>query len=282
MKKLNEAADTIGVREKQQSAGIQSVEIGMSVLDAFVRRSSAMSLKQVCQALDMAPSKVHRYLVSFVRCGMLTQFGANGLYDLGPAARRIGLTAMGRLDSFAAASKELLWLRDTTGHTVCLSLWGDAGPTMVRWETGSWPLFWSIRVGSVLPLRGSAIGNTFLAHLPQLLTEPILKHQRQFSGLTRQRSIPSNEELEKIRASPSIHLRSAVMADIDAIAAPTFNGEGKLSSVICLLAPHHALAGAAATRCCRDVEEAARRVSYELGYDPTRPQETAIVSRSRR
>lgn len=269
MGKLNDVADTTDLREKQQSAGIGSVEIGMRVLDVFARSASAMSLKQVCQALDMAPSKAHRYLVSFVRCGMLTQFGANGLYDLGPAARRIGLTAAGRLDSFAAASKELFWLRDTTGHTVGLSVWGDAGPTMVRWETGSWPLYISIRVGSTLPLRGSAIGNTFLAHLPRLLTESVLKRQQELAGLTDEKGIASSEELEKIRASPSIHLQSAIIAGVDAITAPTFDGEGNLSSVISLLAPHQSLAGAAGIRCRRNVEEAARRVSYELGYAPT-------------
>jgi DNA-binding IclR family transcriptional regulator len=266
----NESGDIVAVPKKPQPAGIQSVEISIGILDAFAQRSSPMSLKQVCQALDMAPSKVHRYLVSFVRCGMLTQFTSNGLYDLGPAARSIGLAAMGRLDYFVAASRELLWLRDTTGHTACLSVWGDSGPTMIRWEEGEWPLFWTIRVGSVLPLSGTAIGNTFLAHLPSQVTEPVLKSHRQFSALKREASLPSKKELMEIRASRSIYLQSAVMNEIDAIAAPTFDRGHNLSSVICLLAPHHALAGSEAQRCRRHVEEAAHRVSYELGYDPAR------------
>lgn len=260
-----------GGGDRQQSAGIQSIEIGMSVLDVFAGSSSAMSLKQVCQALGMAPSKVHRYLVSFVRSGMLTQFGANGLYDLGPGARRLGLTAMGRLDTFAVASKELFWLRDVTDQTVSLTIWGDAGPTLVRWETGSLPLLMSVRVGSVLPLGESAIGRMFLAHMPKMITQPVLKRQRQLAGLKGERPSLSDEEIEEIRSAASIHLSSAMIAGVDAVAAPVFDAAGSLSSVISLLAPHQALVGAEAARLRRHVEEAARRVSYELGYVPSRP-----------
>lgn len=268
----NAEDDTDPRPERQQSAGIQSVEIGMSVLEAFARSNSAMSLKQVCQDLDMAPSKVHRYLVSFVRCGMLTQFGANGLYDLGPTARRLGTTAMGRLDSFAAASKELFWLRDTTDQTVSLSVWGDGGPTLVRWESGSTPLLISLRVGSILPLAESAIGRLFLAHMPRATVQPILKRQRQLAGLKGDHPGLSDEEMAEIRGARSIHLVSAMIANVDAVAAPVFDADGALSSVICLLAPHNVALGSAAPRLCRDVEEAARRVSYELGHvasDPT-------------
>ena len=247
----------------------------MNVLDAFASSSSAMSLKQVCQALGMAPSKVHRYLVSFVRSGMLTQFGANGLYDLGPSARRLGLTAMGRLDVFAAASKELLWLRDTADQTVCLTIWGEAGPTLVRWETGSVPLLMSIRIGSVLPLGESAIGRVFLAHMPKIMTQPILKRQHQLAGLKAERPGLSEDELERIRSSPSIYLSSAMIAGVDAVAAPVFDAGGNLSSVISLLAPHQALIGTASARLCRQVEEAARRISYELGHLPKRTPKLA-------
>lgn len=251
--------------ERQKSVGIQSIEIGMRVLEAFARSSTAMSLKQICDELGMAPSKVHRYLVSFVRSGMLSQMGPNGLYDLGPTARRLGLTAMGRLDVFAAASKELLWLRDTTDQTVCLSIWGDGGPTLIRWESGTVPLLMSIRVGSILPLAESAIGRLFLAHMPPASVSEVLARQRRLAGLKGEVPTIKEGELEKVRNSPSIHLVSAMIANVDAIAAPVFEADGSLSSVICLLAPHHAAEGDRAGQLIRSTEEAARRATYELG-----------------
>lgn len=250
---------------QRRSAGIQSIEIGMRLLDVFGGSGSALSLKQVSEAAGMAPSKVHRYLVSLVRSGMLIQLGPNGQYDLGPNARRLGLTAMGRLDPFAIASKHLLQLRDDTGHTVCLTVWGDSGATLVRWESGATPLPVSLRVGSSIPLADSAIGRLFLAHVPRLVTEPVLKRQSSAVPHARKGAI-AEDELAKLRRQPSLHLASAMIAGIDAVAAPVFDSLGSLSSVICLLAPHHAMAGAARKRIRLQVEQAAQRVSWELGH----------------
>ncbi|MCJ8159020.1 IclR family transcriptional regulator [Sphingomonas sp. LaA6.9] len=254
---------------KTQSAGIQSVEIGIKVLDVFAGSTSAMSLKQVCEASGMAPSKVHRYLVSFVRSGMLIQFGPNGLYDLGPTARRLGLVAMGRLDSFAIASKHLLLLRDTTGHTVCLTIWGDSGPVLVRWENGSAPLMVNLRVGSSMPLTESAIGRLFLAHMPPVVTQPVLKRQKQMASADAGAPSLSDRELEEVRAARTVHLSSALIAGVDAVAAPVFDAQENLSSVICLLASHEALRGRGSAKVISAVEETARRISYELGYGLT-------------
>ena len=49
-------------------------------------------------------------------------------------------------------------------------------------------------------------------------------------------------------------------------AAPVFDSLGELSSVICLLAPHHVMNGTATRKVRAQVEQAARAVSRELGY----------------
>lgn len=250
---------------RRRSAGIQSIEIGMRLLDVFAGSPSALTLKQASEAAGMAPSKVHRYLVSLVRSGMLVQLNPNGAYDLGPNARRVGLTAMGRLDPFATASKHLLQLRDDTGHTVCLSVWGDGGAVLVRWEAGAVPLPVSLRVGRSMPLADTAIGRLFLAHLPRLVTEPVLRRQHE-PGVRPAKSVLADDELAKLQRAASVHLASAMIANIDAIAAPVFDSLGELSSVICLLAPHHVMNGTATRKVRAQVEQAARAVSRELGY----------------
>ncbi|WP_421838824.1 IclR family transcriptional regulator [Novosphingobium sp.] len=251
---------------ESQSTGIQSVEIGMAILDAFVESSSAMSLKQVSLATNMAPSKVHRYLASFVRSGMLVQVATNGLYDLGPKARRLGLAAMGRLDAFSVATNGLLKLRDLTGHTVCMTVWGQGGPIMVRWESGREPLIVNLRIGSSIPLLDTSIGHTFLAHLPKSITQPALALQQQLAGAETERKFPSDEELERIRANRSIYTMSALIEGVDAIAAPVFEGPDRLFSVITLAAPHRSLKGSQLGRIRQQVEAIAREVSAELGY----------------
>lgn len=251
--------------ETTQSAGIQSVEIGMVVLNAFAESSSAMSLKQVSLMTGMAPSKVHRYLASFVRTGMLMQGATNGLYDLGPTARRLGLAAMGRLDTFTIASNGLFKLRDLTGHTVCMSVWSDNGPILVRWESGQEPLVLSLRIGSSIPLMDTSIGNTFLAYLPSSVTQPIVALQQKLSGSKPARKSLTATELEQIRSSRSILATSALISGVDAISAPVFEAPDRLSCVITLAAPHRLLTGAKLQKARQCVETIAREVSVELG-----------------
>ena len=53
--------------------GIQSVEIAMTVLDAVESGGIPVSLTQIAKATEMTPSKVHRYLVSLSRAGLVAQ-----------------------------------------------------------------------------------------------------------------------------------------------------------------------------------------------------------------
>lgn len=61
----------------------------------------------------MQPSKIHRYLSSFVRTGFVQQT-ESGEYELGPALRRLGFLAIRQ----CALSSRLLCHRDC-GVTLC-------------------------------------------------------------------------------------------------------------------------------------------------------------------
>src|ERR1700704_4775305 len=117
--------------------GIQSVEIAMTVLEALERGAGPMTLTQVAEGCGMQASKVHRYLVSLGRAGLVSQSPRSGRYDLGPSMRRLGAEALRRMDEVGLASEYLPGLRDRTGHAVGLFVWGEHGPVLVRAEHGS-------------------------------------------------------------------------------------------------------------------------------------------------
>ena len=76
---------------EKERAGIQSVEVGFSLVEALAQASGPLMLKDVAAAAGMSAAKAHRYLVSFQRIGLVTQDERNSRYDLGPAALKIGL-----------------------------------------------------------------------------------------------------------------------------------------------------------------------------------------------
>ena len=83
--------------------GIQSVEVGGTLLQALVRHGGPMMLKDLAADAGMPAAKAHPYLVSFGKLGLIEQDPASGRYGLGPFALQMGLTALHALDPLKAA-----------------------------------------------------------------------------------------------------------------------------------------------------------------------------------
>ena len=153
------------------------MERAATVLLALEDAAGPIGLTQLAARCGMQPSKVHRYLVSLCRVGMVTQVPSSGLYDLGPTTRRLGAESLRRMDEVGIASEHLAGLRNQTGHAVNLAVWGDNGPIVIRWEYGSYALPITVRIGATLPLLTSSVGRVFLSLLPDSLTRPIIRRQ---------------------------------------------------------------------------------------------------------
>ena len=58
--------DSSAQTERTSSGGVQSLDLALRVLAELARGAGAMNLKDIAHACDMPPSKVHRYLSSFL------------------------------------------------------------------------------------------------------------------------------------------------------------------------------------------------------------------------
>jgi DNA-binding IclR family transcriptional regulator len=246
--------------------GIQSVEIAMTVLQALERGLGPMSLTQIAGACAMSASKVHRYLVSLGRVGLVAQSRSSGSYDLGPAMRRLGIEALRRMDEVGLASEHLSGLRDRTRHAVNLAVWGDNGPVIVRWDYGCYALPITVRVGATMPMVSSSIGRVYLAHLPETLTEPVLRGELE-SG--RRTELPAGE-LARIRTEvlrEGYALTSGgVIPGVASVAAPVFTGAGPLPLAVGVVLPAREATDAAVADLATVLLATTRTMSAELGH----------------
>lgn len=151
--------------DEARHRGVQSVEVAVTVLRALALAGGPLQLSDLAARVGMAPAKVHRYMASLVETGMVHHRGS-GSYDLGPVAAEIGMAAVARVDAVNRAADAMPALVEETGVTAMLSVWGTRGPTVVRWERARRPLVTVLGVGSVLPIRTTATGRAFAAHLP--------------------------------------------------------------------------------------------------------------------
>lgn len=253
----------------RERRGIQSIDVGVSLLFTLARHGRSMALGDLSRAADMPNGKAHPYLVSFGKVGLVVQDGVTGHYWLGPAAIQLGLVSLRRLDPVREAMAEAETLAETSGHSVALSVWGNQGPTIVRQIDPIYPLHTNLRTGTVMSLTGTATGRLFAAYLPRQLIEDAMDDDRRRLGPDIDRPVPMEHverELSAIRRHGLSRSQGKPTPGVTAIAAPVFDYSGQIVLGITLMGAtgivEAAWTGAQATA----VKGCARNVSRRLGY----------------
>lgn len=247
--------------------GIQSIEIGMRILEVLAAHRSATPLSAIAQATEMAAPQVHRYLQSLIVAGMARQDQATGRYDLGPAALRVGLAALSRTDAFTVVDRAISDFVERTGQTVQIAALGSMGPTVVRIYNGRPALHTTLHVGAVIPLVTSATGKVFLAFVPPSETVALVQEELQ-TTLAEAAAVLDGirQSMGQRRAEVEI---GTVIVGLQATAFPILDLQGRAILVATALTsqstarPSHAAAIDELGRLCR-------AMSVELGWpDPT-------------
>jgi len=230
-----------------------------------------MALRELAQATKLPPSKIHRYLVSLCRSGLIEQDGAAGRYDLGPGALTLGLAGLGRLDAYRLADKTIRDLHEKTGLGVSVLAWGSYGPAVIRRVEPMRPVIATTRIGSPISVTSSASGRLFAAFLPPHIVEPIIR--KEFAAVHNPTSMgrPINRsEFDKIvadaRRRSIARVRGDFLSGFDAMSAPVFDQQGNIVITISLLAPSRTIDISFDGGIARALKKSANALSLRLGY----------------
>ena len=223
--------------ELKSSHGVQSLEIGIGVLKVLVESGSALMLKEIAAAADMPASKAHRYLVSLVRSGLVQQDPENSKYDLGPLAIPLGLAAVDRLDRVKLGLNSISQLRDLTNETTALSVWGEFGPVMVRWERPHRPITVNVVTGNTVSLLAASTGRLFAAWMSPEVVRPLLERELQQGRSTEFKTLAQVESvLQQVRADGYSFVRdSDYSSRVLGLAAPVFNFKNNISMAVSIV-----------------------------------------------
>jgi DNA-binding IclR family transcriptional regulator len=263
--------ESIEAGEEKLRSGIQSIEVGFKLLDVLTREPRAMMLRDLAQRAGMSPAKAHRYLVSFLRLGVVAQDPLSGRYELGGFALQLGLARLARVDGVKLARIALAELRDRLDLTVGIAVWGNQGPTMVHWMESSHPEKASLKLGDVMPLLSSATGLLFAAYLPASKTAAMLERELADSRRSSHMSGPhTREEVDKVLAEVREHQAARVegmlLPSIHAFCMPVFDSSGELALGLVTLGQEGAFDISWGGEIDRALRECAEKLSYELGY----------------
>jgi DNA-binding IclR family transcriptional regulator len=249
--------------------GIQSIEVGARLLEALTAAGRPLPLGELARRAHMHPGKAHRYLVSYVRTGIVAQDRNNGHYGIGPAAIALGLAGLRSADVVRVASDLLPDLRDATDETALLALWGSGGPVVVRLEESARPVFMNIRVGSVLPVLRTATGRVFAAFLPPEETRRLIAAERRaLAGRGAYGAGPIGRLLAATRRRGVARVAGDLVPGVAALAAPVFDHKGRIAAVVGTLGRVEEMATSFTGPVARAVTRCADEISRRLGHAP--------------
>ena len=234
------ARETDKAIRETDAQGVQSVEVSGTVLKALQSLGGSASLGEIAETASLHRGKIHRYLTSLVRTGLVEQNAQNGHYQLGEFALLLGLTALRRQNPIATAGQSLARLRDATEQTVTLAVWGQSGPVVVALEPSRRPVSMNVRIGTELPADKTALGQVFKTWRGSAATETA-PHARSIDG--------------------------DLLPGIAACAAPIFGHDGKLIMAVGIVGRSEDFTPEA--KFADTVKDFADRLSRSFGYNPS-------------
>ena len=258
---------TLAPAGRDDRKGVQSVDIAFSILRALEGAAGPLTLRVLADRVGQQSSKVHHYLVSLIRNGVVIQ-NAAGHYDLGSFALQLGLSALSRLDFIEKSVEAVTAFRDETGESAFVAVWGNRGPTIVRYVEGTRPVTVEVRAGLVLPLVSSATGHIFMTWLPEALWSPIA--QWEIDSAERLRQSNFQKEIAKVRKATAhdgiATIDGDVLPRIAAISAPVFNHEARLVCALTTLGWRGELDIAPDSKTSRHLLRTSQVLSKEIGF----------------
>ena len=255
----------------KQRQGIQSIEVGNRLLRVLAANGRSMMLRDLSKNAGMPAAKAHRYLVSFMRMGLIEQDANTGRYDLGGFSLELGLASLARIDPVRLAAPILEDLCEQIGETVALAMWGNFGATCVRWIEAGGPITVTLRTGVVLPLTTSATGLAFAA----FYRSPYMKKQLDIElNATAEitKSTPAvlmadlENQLNEIRKHGISRASGSLTPGINGFSAPVFDHTDRMIAAITSLGTIGHFDTAWNSPLAKATKEAAATLSKRLGY----------------
>ena len=178
------------ISANKTQSGVQSLEVGLSILDVLIDYNEPMMLKDIAQAIEMHPAKCHRYLVSLIRTNYARKLD-DGRYGLGDRVN--SLAALGAMGHTGFNSNHILErlnhiandIQKMTNCAVQIAKWFNEGPIIIQSVEPDSPISIITRIGSRMPLTTSATGQLFASYQPDAIIRPLVDAEWQTNDTAR-------------------------------------------------------------------------------------------------
>ena len=210
--------------------GIDAVEVAGAILQALLRCPRPARLKDIEIATGIPSAKIHRYLVSMIRCGLVRRHGSSGRYDFGLLAHQVGQVVARDNDVVAQIEARLAQFSQQVGEVVGVAQWVGNGVAFVNWFESSPEFSIRLKPGMQLGVTTSATAKLLAAYLRA--------RGHRTAGAKRTGGAPVRTRLRRSNGSTATMPKSApaVIANslgarrsgLNALSVPIFDRDGQV------------------------------------------------------
>lgn len=261
--------------EGSKRQGIGSLEIGLHILDFISTASKPPTLTELSGALDLSPSRAHKYLVSLLREGYISQVNQTQ-YILGNSSLTLGISALRRINPIQLSYDAIDSLNEETDKTVSVTIWNGDGPLVIKWLDSSHPVAVNVRLGAELSTLNSASGRIYLASLPQKRRRELIDQcysQSHRLPKYNKEEIPRGKfgtHLKMIREKGYCAFFSDYLPEINVLSMPVFDLNGNIVTVISLLGLERDTDINEGTELFNQLRQCTDKVTYKICGQPAR------------
>jgi len=143
---------------------VQSLERGLSVIRAFSRDRSSLTLSEIADLTGLTRAAARRFLITLRELGYVESDGR--LFSLRPRVLELGYSYLSSLPVWEIARPHLEELADVVRETTSASVLDGADIVFVARVETKRIMSMTLGVGSRLPAWATAMGRVLLADLP--------------------------------------------------------------------------------------------------------------------
>ena len=241
---------------------VASVARALAVLDALANDAAELGTNDIARRTGVNPSTVSRLLATLVDAGLVEHVQSSGRYRLGLRLVQLGNAVVERLDLRELARGPLEALVAASGETATLSAPGEGVAITIDFVAGPSSVQGVAQIGRPSVAHATATGKVMLA-----FTDGAAPPAPHTAYTVRTITSPDalRAELERVRERGWADSLEERESDLNAIAAPVWDGRGRLAAIIGLQGPAFRFDGARMTAALAPLREQADVVSAKLG-----------------
>jgi DNA-binding IclR family transcriptional regulator len=259
--------------ELTRNDGVDAVEVVGAILQALLTLPRPTRLKELESATGIASAKLHRYLVSMIRCGLVTREEGGRRYDFGLLSYRISQVASHDQNAlsllephFEAFVAKLA--KPELGQAVGIGQWVGRGVAIVRWFESNSALSVRIKPGVVLSITTSATAKLLAAYQPRDITEPIIREELSERGMTGSKAVEAvYGEYAAIRRAGIAASYGARRQGLNALSVPLVDHGAKVVAAVTILGMAPQFDAKPAGAAGKLLKQLGHELSRSLGFD---------------